>query len=250
MPLFSRPFAATVLAVLAGSFSAEAEPRTFSSGETPATLLELFTSEGCSSCPPAEAWIGKLKTSPDLWKTVVPVVFHVDYWDGLGWPDRFASRDFTARQRRYSAAWQSSSVYTPGFVAGGREWKGFFQRENLPAPSSERVGKLSVTLPDPSRAEVTFQPAQPTPKNLQVWIALLGTDLASDVQRGENRGRKLRHDFVVLRLQSSALTFAEGRWTATLQLPAKTADAPSALAAWITTGEAQPPLQATGGWLR
>ncbi len=244
-----RNSAAMFLVMLMVTANSRAEPRTFSSAETPATLLELFTSEGCSSCPAAEAWIGKLKTDPRLWKTVVPAVFHVDYWDGLGWPDRFASRDFTARQRRYSAAWQSSSVYTPDFVANGREWKGFFQRENLPPPSSERVGKLSVTLPDPSRAEVTFQPAQPTPKNLQVWIALLGTDLATDVQRGENRGRKLRHDFVVLRLQSSALTFAEGRWTATLQLPAKTADAPTALAAWIAAGEALPPLQAVGGWL-
>jgi hypothetical protein len=174
----------------------------------------------------------------------------VDYWDNLGWPDRFASREFTARQRRYAATWNTSSVYTPGFVASGREWKGFFQRGNLPVPSSEKVGKLSVTLPDPSRAEITFTPSKPAPKPLQAWVALLGGDLATDVQRGENRDRKLRHEFVALHLQSTPLTFADGQWTATLKLTASTKETPVALAAWIAPGEAQPPLQATGGWLR
>ena len=245
-----RPFVAAVVAMIAGPSFAHAEPRTFSSAETPATLLELYSSEGCSSCPPAEDWIGQLKTNPGLWTTIVPVVFHVDYWDGLGWPDRFASREFTARQRRYAATWQTNSVYTPGFVAAGREWKGFFQRGNLPAPSTEKVGKLSVTLPDPTRAEITFVSDQPAPKTLQAWVALLGGDLATDVQRGENRGRKLRHDFVALHLQSTPLTFADHRWTATLKLPTNTKDTPVAIAAWIAVGEVQPPLQATGGWLR
>src|SRR6476660_686425 len=73
---------------------------TFESGDTQSMLIELFTSEGCSSCPPAEKWLSALKSNQDLWKKIVPVAFHVDYWDRLGWRDRFAKPDFTSRQQR------------------------------------------------------------------------------------------------------------------------------------------------------
>ncbi|MDQ3115241.1 MAG: DUF1223 domain-containing protein [Verrucomicrobiota bacterium] len=73
-------------------------------------LLELFTSEGCSSCPPAEAWLSKLKDDPGLWRDFVPLAFHVDYWDRLGWRDPFASKVWTSRQYEYSARWKSSNV--------------------------------------------------------------------------------------------------------------------------------------------
>src|SRR6516164_9572668 len=91
----------------------------FESGPAQVSLLELYTSEGCSSCPPAEAWLGELSRNPNLWRAVVPVSFHVDYWDNLGWKDGFSSREFTLRQRFYAASWGSESVYTPGFVLNG-----------------------------------------------------------------------------------------------------------------------------------
>jgi len=75
---------------LAAGYIFASEPKTFESGDTQNSLIELFTSEGCSSCPPADAWISQLKESPDLWKKIVPVAFHVDYWNNLGWRDRFA----------------------------------------------------------------------------------------------------------------------------------------------------------------
>lgn len=226
-----------------------AEPATFESDETPATLIELFTSEGCSSCPPADAWVSTLKANPDLWKKVVPVVFHVDYWDRLGWPDRFASAANTARQRRYAAAWNSNSVYTPGFVANGREWRDWSQRNGIPAAPPAKAGRLRVTLHEKS-VEVSFAPALGVSGPFIAEVALLGGDLESDVRRGENSGRKLRHDFTVLQLARASLQAADGRLTATVPLAAKTADRPAAIAAWITKGEAQPPLQATGGWLK
>ncbi len=227
-----------------------AEPRTFESDETPVTLIELFTSEGCSSCPPADAWVSTLKTSPGLWKNVIPVVFHVDYWDRLGWPDRFASPANTERQRRYAAAWRSNSVYTPGFVQNGREWRDWSGRAPLTAGSNERVGKLQITLRDRTHADVIFTPARTALKTLRVEVALLGGNLESDVKRGENSGRKLRHEFVVVHLATAALTAEGNRFAATLALPEKTTDAPVALAAWVVAGEGQPPLQATGGWLK
>src|SRR5258707_11357310 len=80
---------------------------TFESGRTKTHLIELFTSEGCSSCPPAEAWVSKLKDEPRLWRDFVPLAFHVDYWDRLGWRDPFAAKQWTARQYDYSSRWKS-----------------------------------------------------------------------------------------------------------------------------------------------
>lgn len=110
--------------------------------ESPATrvhLVELFTSEGCSSCPPADDWLRGLKTERGLWREFVPVAFHVDYWDNLGWPDRLASPRFTERQRAYAAAWRANTVYTPGFVLDGREWRG----RTVPAATAE-IGRAHV----------------------------------------------------------------------------------------------------------
>jgi hypothetical protein len=226
-----------------------AESMIFESSETPATLIELFTSEGCSSCPPADEWVSKLKLDAGLWKRVVPVVFHVDYWNNLGWPDRFATAANTARQRRYATTWRSNSVYTPGFVLNGREWRGWSRRETLTESSSARVGKLSVIVSGRT-AEVSFAPAAAAPKSLRAEVALLGVDLESDVKRGENSGRKLRHDFTVVHFASAAMQSEGGRFSITLPLPAKTTDVPMAIAAWVTAGESQPPVQATGGWLK
>lgn len=223
---------------------------TFESGETQTTLIELFTSEGCSSCPPADAWISRLKSDPDLWKTIVPVVFHVDYWDRLGWPDRFARREFTQRQRRYASSWDSGTVYTPAFVINGKEWPGFFNHQDLPRARSERVGILDATLKG-NEAVVTFTPEKPPRGSLKLEVALLGTNLQSDVKRGENSGRKLHHDFVVLHLAMIDMTNQGNRQTGTVSLSTSAeTDKPTALAAWIKSDESAPPIQATGGWLK
>ncbi len=77
--------------VLLGGSQASADTLHLASGDTRVNLLELYTSEGCSSCPPADRWLSGLRQDPRLWRQLVPVAFHVDYWDGIGWPDRFAS---------------------------------------------------------------------------------------------------------------------------------------------------------------
>src|SRR5437867_5566462 len=117
-----RVIAAVMMVIwVAAGYIFASEPKTFESGDTQSSLIELFTSEGCSSCPPAERWLSALKSRSDLWKKAVPVAFHVDYWDHLGWRDRFAKPEFTSRQQRYAAAWGGDSVYTPGF---GRQRQG------------------------------------------------------------------------------------------------------------------------------
>jgi hypothetical protein len=224
-----------------------AGPAVFETGETPVGLIELYSSEGCSSCPPAEAWMSALATSPGLWKSFVPVAFHVDYWDQLGWPDRFASRANTERQERYAAAWHNGSVYTPGFAFSGREWRDW---PNQPEPPAGRPksGVLRLTLRDLRTADVAFIPALSLEGTPIVEVALLGMDLGSDVRRGENAGRRLRHDFVVLSVNSASLKKDGARYLASVPVP-PAKETPKAVAAWVRIGAADPPLQAVGGWL-
>lgn len=208
--------------------------------ESPATrvhLVELFTSEGCSSCPPADDWLRGLKTERGLWREFVPVAFHVDYWDNLGWPDRLASPRFTERQRAYAAAWRANTVYTPGFVLDGREWRG----RTVPAATAEKAGVLKVRIAD-ERASVEFPAAG---RKLTAHVAWLSGGIENDVKAGENRGRKLRHEFTALAIESQPLDPAKGVAVFT---PAKPRDA-KAVAAWITETGRVEPIQATGGVL-
>ncbi len=243
-----KPPAFVTTVFLSAGIITSAKAQTFQSPETRVVLLELFTSEGCSSCPPAEAWLGRLRESPRLWKEIVPVAFHVDYWDRLGWPDRFAKAEFTERQHRLAERWGGRSVYTPGFALNGREWRGWFQKPGLPTGDGTRPGILTVKLTD--EATITFAPSETVKGRFQAEVALLGGGVEVDVKRGENAGRKLRHDFVVLDLESEPLTGERNALTATVRFPKELRDRATALAAWVTTGPAGPPLQATGGWLK
>ena len=244
-----RVIAAVMMLIwLTAGYIFASEPKTFESADTQSSLIELFTSEGCSSCPPAEKWMSALKSNQELWKRIIPVAFHVDYWDHLGWRDRFAKPEFTSRQQRYAAVWGGDSVYTPGFVVNGKEWRNLFGGNAVPTIST-RVGVLRVSLGDGGKLTATFVPETTQPRALALNVALLGNDLESDVKRGENSGRKLRHDFVVLDLIRIDMTNESNRWTGSVALPMQSsADKPSAIAAWIT--EDRTPIQATGGWLQ
>jgi hypothetical protein len=245
--LAALAFGITTSHVLAKQPESTPPATVFESGETQSTLIELFTSEGCSSCPPAEKWLSALKSNQDLWKKIIPVAFHVDYWDRLGWRDRFAKPEFTSRQQRYAAAWGGDSVYTPGFVVNGKEWRSWFGGNAVPTTSS-KIGMLRVSLGDGGKLSASFIPERTQPRTLALNVALLGNDLESDVKRGENRGRKLRHDFVVLDLIKIDMISASNGWTGSVVLPMRSGDKPNALAAWIT--ENGTPIQATGGWLK
>src|SRR5881394_2515973 len=220
----------------------------FETGNTQTTLIELFTSEGCSSCPPAEKWMSGLKSNQDLWKKIIPVAFHVDYWDHLGWRDRFAKPEFTSRQQHYAAAWGGDSVYTPGFVVNGKEWRGWFGSNAMPITST-KVGVLRVSVGNDGKVNATFGPDTMQARPLALNVALLGNDLQSDVKRGENSGRKLRHDFVVLQLAKTDLIASGDRWIGSISILKQNAEKPRALAAWVSEEDVDPPIQATGGWL-
>jgi hypothetical protein len=209
------------------------------------SLLELYTSEGCSSCPPAESWLSRLNSDNRLWKEVVPVAFHVDYWDDLGWKDRFSKREYTLRQRSYSIGWGTSAVYTPAFVLNGQEWKGWFAGNSLPTPVEHAAGRLDIRVAN-GIARVTFS-GNSEEKTIDVHLVPLAMNVSSEVRAGENRGRKLTHSFVALGLATAHLTGSDG--TFSCDLPLNTSEA-TALAVWVTPAGSLKPLQAAGGVIR
>ncbi len=226
------------------SVSARAET-TLRSGPQRTSLLELYTSEGCSSCPPAESWLDGLKANSKLWSDVVPVAFHVDYWDNLGWKDRFAKQEYTARQKAYSTAWGTSSVYTPGFVLDGQEWSGWFRGDALPVPTNASAGKLEVKIANKT-VQIEFSGSSSS-KEIDAYVAPLIMNASSNVLAGENRGRKLEHSFVAQSLNVRKISNENGVFKAEIPFdyPAATA-----VAVWVTTPESAKPLQAVGGYLR
>jgi hypothetical protein len=223
----------------------QAEEIVFESKLTRTHLLELFTSEGCSSCPPAEAWLSNLKNESGLWQQFVPVAFHVDYWDHLGWRDPFASKLWTARQYDYSARWKNGSVYTPGFVLDGREW----QNARMPPASAEAPGVLRIGIDNGERITALFKAATPEARDYVIHVARLGFALTTKVKGGENRGRQLLHDFVVLSLINEEMKSGAKE----LRFPAPTTgqavSSRNAIAAWVTGADESEPIQAVGGWL-
>lgn len=230
----------------------EASTVLLQSGSRQTALMELFTSEGCSSCPPAEAWLGGFVNRPELWRDFVPVVWHVDYWDGLGWPDRFASKANTQRQETYAATWHHPGVYTPGFVLNGAEWRRWSSPREIGGWSKPDVGTLVVKQAGTNSYTLTFTPKVKTPRALDATLAWLGSDLISDVRRGENAGRKLRHHFVALQNVSGGLREVDGNYQVVMSLPMpEKRDAEHlSLVAWVSPRGELAPIQAVGGWVK
>jgi hypothetical protein len=235
-------------------YGAVCAAETFRSGPAAVALIELYTSEGCSSCPPAERWMADLRHAPGLWRDFVPVAFHVNYWDHLGWRDRLASKAFTEREYAYAAVWRAPSVYTPCFVKDGQEWTSRDLRK-LPTGAGADPGVLSVSWDSKLKvATVEFIPAKgATHARFEASVALVGSGLVSAVRAGENAGRELRHEFVALALETRALVSTDdGRHVlARLPLNSRVDVTPArfGLAAWVTAPGKLTPIQAVGGWL-
>lgn len=209
------------------------------------TLIELYTSQGCSSCPPAERWLSQLEQDPRLWSELIPVAFHVDYWDYIGWQDKLANPAFAQRQRLYRKQGGLSSVYTPGFVVNGKEWRRWSGLRKLPQGHAE-TGRLTLTLKG-DRISANFTPATELKDPLTLNVAILGLGISERISRGENAGETLRQDFVVLAHAQSQES--DHRWEMPLPQYAPHNATRFAIAAWVSSGSNLAPLQATGGWL-
>lgn len=213
----------------------------FESSDTQTTLIELYTSQGCSSCPPAETKLNSLVDDPGLWTEYIPIAFHVDYWDRLGWKDPFANRSHTERQYALKASKQLASVYTPAFVINGKEWRGYFRGENWPENSRELSGRLSVSIQN--RKLLLSHPALES--NTRSYVAIVGVGFETDIKTGENRNRKLQQDFVVL-------WYRENLDNHTATLP-KLSNLPKAhryaCIAWVADGASGKPIQVAASWI-
>ncbi len=177
-----------------------------------AVLVELFTSEGCSSCPPADRLLADLaRTQPIAGTEIVILSEHVDYWNRLGWTDPFSSADFSRRQSDYAGVFGSHRVYTPQMVVDGQfEFVGSDARQARRAMEkaagrpkgamavafSHKAGESSAALD----VNVTNLP-QPLAGPVNVWLAVAEDDLETSVVRGENAGKRLKHAAVVRRLE-------------------------------------------------
>ena len=170
----------------------------FKSPENKVSLIELYTSEGCSSCPRADEWLNKLKEHKNLFKTFIPLAFHVTYWDFLGWKDSFGKKYFDKRQRNYSSnVWKKNSVYTPQFVIDSKEYRQWFSSKKFPKIKNEYAGILEADLEN-NKIKVSYINSN---KNMNLLIniniLILENNLKVLVKKGENKNKILKHNFVV-----------------------------------------------------
>ena len=187
-------------------------------------IVELFTAEGCSSCPPADQLLARLeKEQPVPGADIIVLGEHVDYWNQLGWPDRFSNRLYTQRQREYGFAFSIDDIYTPQMVVNGQaQFNGAdgpravreIQRAAI-APHSS----VSLLLKNPSNLALTVSHLPAGIKNVEIFLAITEDSLASDVRRGENVGRRLTHSGVVRSMVSVARLDARKSSEFTSNLP-------------------------------
>jgi len=176
------------------------------SGQMIAPLIELFTSEGCNSCPTADRWLSAVGR-PNAGRVVVPLALHVDYWNHLGWEDPYASPDYTRRQYEYAHQRGTRTVYTPQFILNGREFRRWHaaNADSEIASVAQTPATATITLSLQSAGErdllveASVMLAETMP-DADLYFALYENGLTNKVDDGENAGRTLHHDFVARQL--------------------------------------------------
>lgn len=209
--------ALAVAVAFSGGERARAEPR------EPLAVVELFTSQGCSSCPPADALLEKYVKRRD----VIALTYNVDYWDYLGWQDTLASPEHTTRQRAYAKTRGDGQVYTPQVVIGGiRHAVGSREAaiDKAIARTKAEHGEKRISLAVRAKGDTLVIKAGPAPEGVEVepaatiWLALVSKQVTVEIERGENRGREITYFSVVRELTPI------GQWTGeavTIRLPKK-----------------------------
>ena len=210
--------AALTLACVAAGSAQAAGTCSARSAATITPVVELYTSEGCSSCPPADQWLSRVKAEPG----VVALAFHVDYWDRLGWKDRFASPAYTQRQTQTQASSGARFSYTPQVLFDGAD------RPDWPSLSIAAAAKRSrsaapvdVTLTrDGSHFSASIAALPGAPARLAAYWAVTEQGHVSSVKAGENSGTTLKHDYVVREYRPVAAWQAKADAPAALQFDA------------------------------
>ena len=223
--LLAAALALVSLQSFAGSESCESH-----SAATRVTVLELYTSEGCNSCPPADRWVSSLPAKGFTPDRVIPLAFHVDYWDQLGWPDRMAKAQFSTRQRTQADRNRANVVYTPQLLLNGADYRSSFSDARF----DDRIKELNRV----PAAATLFLRQRPVPSGVDVeldvglthaaaagvsrtYMAITENRLQSAIKAGENRGKLLHHDFVVREFAGPLAMDEAGRlhWKSAMALP-------------------------------
>jgi hypothetical protein len=266
LALAAAPLSAGAAAATSANAANTANACTARSGPQRGVLVELYTSEGCSSCPPADAQLSRLATQPGRGGAqIVPLALHVPYWDGIGWKDPFAQPAFATRQRWLASANGQGTVYTPHYFVNGREaldWRS----ELAPALTQAATVAAPVSLvlsaqPESGLAWAVQAQATPQPGagsgagaaaaaaaadgTWQLLLALTESGLVSSIQAGENRGATLHHDHVVRQwLGPFALSAAGGSVTRELTPDSRWQRSRLGLAAFVQNARTGEVLQA------
>ena len=187
----------------------------------PVALVELFTSQGCSSCPRADQLLSRLVAAGD--SNIIALSFHVDYWDRLGWKDPFSASEYTLRQRQYAKTFGSSSIYTPQMIVNGSA--NFVGSDEAKAKAaiaralkrdSDPIG-LTVKGIEQNEIAITYHISDQLPDSRVLHLAVVERNITTQVKRGENGGRTLRHDNVVRALET--LKYPNAQNTARIAIP-------------------------------
>lgn len=214
--------------------------KTFKSSDRKIELIELYTSESCSSCPPAEKWLNSLKKSSKIWVDFIPLEFHVDYWNNLNWIDAFSKPEFSQRQRQYNQILKAG-VYTPQVIIDGNDWR-LWRRNRSPLTDNKKAPVLTLKYTD-NKANLKLKINNPT-HEYQCFVAITAGELKTKVKSGENRGKNLSHEFVVINLKNKKLS-NNGSCDLIINKNLKANN--YNITAWIYNETTQRIIQATGG---
>jgi len=201
--LYALCLRGVLLAVPLACAHAEGDPRVASAAEGP-LVLELFTSQGCSSCPPADRLLSKLASSDSpADRTLAPLSFHVDYWNDLGWADPFSLPAWTERQRQYARALGDNRVYTPELVVGGATGM-VGSNASAVTQAIQRAARPALLAATAAWTKDSVTVTATAPEDAEVWVAVWEDGTSTKVTRGENSGETLGSVRVVRRLERVA----------------------------------------------
>jgi hypothetical protein len=215
-----------LFAALAGVEARAASACHAASGPLTRPLVELYTSEGCDSCPPAERWLSsRFGAAAGTAASAIALAFHVDYWDRLGWVDRFANADYTARQYAMMHANGGTFVYTPQLLLQGRDFAAWRDADTSPIDAAARTNAGATIAMDVVPGEREFVVHANArilhgsgAHDAELFVAYADSGLVSQIGAGENRGLRLTHDHVVRALRLAGRESGAGRVDATLTL--------------------------------
>jgi hypothetical protein len=186
------------------TYAAEPRQLTAQSGPHTVALLELYTSEGCNSCPPADTWVRSIPSRGFRPDQVIPLAMHVDYWNYLGWPDRFSQPIFTQRQRTIAAQHRSRTIYTPQVILQGKDFRNWSSLKEQVKRINRTMARANITLHVVQEQSTALDivaevmvPETTSRQHAAMYVALYQNNLHSVVTGGENSGHTLHHDFVV-----------------------------------------------------